>query len=136
MAKQFTAIMASEAIIGPTINSQADGLESNTGRKGLYWRIRAREIKGRGVFLQIFSLSIFSLFFLSLFIHLNPSLTPLSLIIRTVLPLLIFFKNFLLIPAFLSLVFRETITLGRTHTHSLRHTHTCTLSQMEEATIK
>ena len=34
MAKQFTAIMAREAIIGPTINSQADGLESNIGRKG------------------------------------------------------------------------------------------------------
>lgn len=29
MAKQFTAIMALEAIIGPTINSQVDGLESN-----------------------------------------------------------------------------------------------------------
>lgn len=29
MAKQFTAIMAQEAIIGPTINSQVDGLESN-----------------------------------------------------------------------------------------------------------
>lgn len=29
MAKQFTAIMTQEAIIGPTINSQVDGLESN-----------------------------------------------------------------------------------------------------------
>lgn len=34
MAKQFTAIMAQEAIIGSTINSQADGLESNIGGKG------------------------------------------------------------------------------------------------------
>lgn len=34
MAKQFTAIMAREAIIGPTINSQADGFESHIGRKG------------------------------------------------------------------------------------------------------
>lgn len=34
MAKQFTAIMAQEAIIGSTINSQADDLESNSGVKG------------------------------------------------------------------------------------------------------
>ena len=48
MAKQFTAIMAREAIIGPTINSQADGSESNIGRKGYCGELE-REIKGRGL---------------------------------------------------------------------------------------
>lgn len=48
MAKQFTAIMAREAIIGPTINSQVDGLERNIGRKGYCGELE-REIKGRGL---------------------------------------------------------------------------------------
>lgn len=48
MAKQFTAIMAREAIIGPTINSQVDGLECNTRRKGYCGELE-REIKGKGL---------------------------------------------------------------------------------------
>lgn len=67
MAKQFTAIMAREAIIGPTINSQVDGSESNIGRKG-YCRELQREIKSRGLsFLRVYSLVFSSLsFFLPL----------------------------------------------------------------------
>lgn len=51
MATQFTAIMAREAIIGPTINSQAGSLESNIGEKGYCGELE-REIKGIGLYLS------------------------------------------------------------------------------------
>lgn len=79
MAKQFTAIMAWEAIIGPTINSQVDGLESNIGRKGYCGELE-REIKGRGLSFYLFS-SPFS------FLHFNPSLPFLPPIVLTILSL-------------------------------------------------
>lgn len=65
MAKQFTAIMAREAIIGPTINSQGYSLESNIGRKGYCGELDI-EIKGGGLRIPSVSVSCFSSpFFLS-----------------------------------------------------------------------
>lgn len=87
MAKQFTAIMAREAIIGPTINSQADGLERNIGRKGY-----CGELEGKGGGLSFYlcippSLSLVSPPPTPLFFHFNPTLPSLSPIFLTILTL-------------------------------------------------
>lgn len=109
MAKQFTAIMAWEAIIGPTINSQVDGLESNIRRKGYCGELE-REIKGRGLSFYLFSLP------LSLFFTLIP-LFPSSLQSFSLFYLSFFLQTFPLLSESFGLFYSEKIRPRHIHSH-------------------
>ena len=110
MAKQFTAIMAREAIIGPTINSQVDGLESNIGRKGYCGELE-REIKGRGLSFYLFSLP------LSLFSTLIP-LFPSSLQSFSLFYPSFFLQTFPLLSESFGLFYSENIRPRHAHTYT------------------
>lgn len=127
MAKQFTAIMAREAIIGPTINSQVDGLEYNTRRKGYCGELE-REIKGKGLSFYPCTPSVALPCLLSPFLFSSTLIPPFpSPIILTIL----FYSFYFLLPTY-ACIFQLILQWKHsTKTHTYTH-----FSNGGSATIK